>query len=108
MSVSIQTGDAAPRTYGNLTRPKTAGLLGLGSIGTGILFAGAVLTVLMVMCSTLFVAFLTALVFAVFLMAVTIKAKPGRARSPVLRLVWAGGTLAERVEFLPFGPARPC
>lgn len=79
MSVSIQPGEAAPRTYGNWSRPNTAGLLGLGSIGTGILFTGAVMTVMMVMFSTLLVAVVTALVFAVFLLAVTVKDKHGQS-----------------------------
>lgn len=37
------------RTYGNFRRPTTAGLLGLGSWGTGVLFAGLITVVLVVM-----------------------------------------------------------
>ncbi len=37
------------RTYGNFRRPTTAGLLGLGSWGTGVLLAGLILVVLVVM-----------------------------------------------------------
>lgn len=41
------------RTYGNFRRPTTAGLFGLGSWGTGVLFAGLVTVVLVVMVSGL-------------------------------------------------------
>lgn len=42
------------RTYGNFRRPTTAGLLGLGSWGTGTLFAGLIMVVLVVMTAGLF------------------------------------------------------
>jgi len=35
-----------PRSYGNWTKPRTAGLLGLGQIGTGILLGGMMLAVI--------------------------------------------------------------
>ena len=41
------------RTYGNFRRPTTAGLMGLGSWGTGMLFGGLILVVLIVMISGL-------------------------------------------------------
>jgi len=39
-----------PRTYGNWSRPATPGMIpGLGMVGTAIMFAGLILTVMFVM-----------------------------------------------------------
>lgn len=38
-----------PRTYGNWRRPTTAGLFGLGSLGTGLMLGGLIITVLITM-----------------------------------------------------------
>ena len=50
--VQVAVVDTAPRgvrTYGNWRRPTSAGLLGLGSMGTNMLLVGLVLVVLVVM-----------------------------------------------------------
>ena len=39
---AAQSEVPVPRTYGNWRRPSTPGLFGLGSAGTGMLFAGLV------------------------------------------------------------------
>ena len=40
ITTTTETNDNAPRSYGNWTKPKTAGLLGLSALGTAILFGG--------------------------------------------------------------------
>ena len=45
MSATTSQTHNGPRTYGNWTKPKTPGLLGLGAIGTGVLFVGAGVTI---------------------------------------------------------------
>ena len=42
MTAAPNATDNGPRSYGNWTKPRTAGLLGLSAIGTAILFGGAV------------------------------------------------------------------
>lgn len=79
MSTAIQ-GEEAPRTYGNYRRPQTAGLMGLGSIGTGILLFGAVWTVVMMMTPAgLVAALVSAVFFAGLLLTVSVKDKHGKS-----------------------------
>lgn len=73
------TLDSAPRSYGNWSKPKTAGLLGLSAIGTAILFIGAGFSVIVTMSSNVLSGVLTALVFGLFLMTVAIKDKHGQS-----------------------------
>lgn len=77
--MSVVPGEAPPRTYGHWLRPKSGGLLGLSTLGTGILFVGVLVTVLVVMFSDLLAALVTFLTFAVFLLAVTVKDKHGQS-----------------------------
>ena len=84
------TTDSAPRSYGNWMKPKTAGLLGLGSIGTAILFVGAGFSVIVTLVSDILGGVLTATVFGLFLLTVAVKDKHGQsilARSTT-RLGW--------------------
>ncbi|NQX29664.1 hypothetical protein HQQ81_20145 [Microbacteriaceae bacterium VKM Ac-2854] len=74
------TNDAsAPRTYGNWRRPTTAGILGLGQLATGILFAGIVASIIAAMVSDVVTALGVALVFGLFLLTVAIKDKHGQS-----------------------------
>ncbi|WP_199181854.1 SCO6880 family protein [Cryobacterium sp. N21] len=73
------TTHSAPRSYGNWTKPKTAGLLGLGSIGTTILFVGAGFSVIVTMASNILNGVVTALVFGVFLLTVAVTDKHGQS-----------------------------
>ncbi len=75
----MTTTDGAPPAYGNWTKPKTAGLLGLGTIGTAILFFGAGFSVIVTMASTIVNGLLTALVFGLFLLTVSVKDKHGQS-----------------------------
>ena len=75
----MATESAAPRSYGNWTRPKTAGLLGLSAIGTAVLFIGAGFSVVITMVSTLVNGMATAVLFGVFLLTVAVKDKHGQS-----------------------------
>ena len=67
------------RTYGNWRQPTTPGLLGLGSIGTGVLLAGLIATIVTVMFSDILHAIVVFLVMAIFLTAVAVKDKHGQS-----------------------------
>ncbi|MFC5931994.1 SCO6880 family protein [Cryobacterium melibiosiphilum] len=73
------TTHSAPRSYGNWTKPKTAGLLGLGSIGTAILFVGAGFSVIVTMASNILNGVVTALIFGAFLLTVAVTDKHGQS-----------------------------
>ena len=65
------------RTYGNFRRPTTAGLLGLGSWGTGVLFAGLIMVVLVVMVAGLLWGALTFGIVAGVLATVAVRDQHG-------------------------------
>ncbi|MEC5152627.1 SCO6880 family protein [Cryobacterium sp. GrIS_2_6] len=73
------TSESAPRSYGNWTKPKTAGLLGLSAIGTTILFVGTGFAVVITMASNILNGVLTAAMFALFLLTVAVKDKHGQS-----------------------------
>lgn len=77
------------RTYGNWQRPTSAGLMGLGSLGSSILFVGLILTVFVVMAYGLLAgagAFLLLFAFLALLLS-----KDKHQRSLLIRLVaWLG------------------
>jgi len=68
-----------PRSYGNWTKPKTAGLLGLSALGTAVLFLGAGFSVVVTMVSDILNGVLTGLVFGIFLLTVAVKDRHGRS-----------------------------
>jgi hypothetical protein len=90
----MSTTENPPRSYGNWTKPKTAGLLGLGSIGTAILFIGAGFSVIVTMASNILNGMVTGLIFALFLMAVAIKNRHGQ--SLLMRATARAGWLSTR------------
>ena len=65
------------RTYGNFRRPTTAGLLGLGSVGTAVLFAGLIGVVLVVMAAGLVWGAVTFTTMALVLAAVAVRDQHG-------------------------------
>ena len=65
--MSTHVTDSAPRSYGNWTKPKTAGLLGLSAIGTAVLFVGAGLSVIITMTSNILSGIITGFIFGLFL-----------------------------------------
>lgn len=85
-----ETRDYTPRSYGNWTKPKTVGLLGLSALGTAILFAGAGFAVVVTMFSNIGNGALTGLVFGLFLLTVAAKDKHGLSllRRATTRVGW--------------------
>lgn len=79
MTLTTHVPDSAPRSYGNWTKPKTAGLLGLSMLATMVLFAGALFSVIVTMTSNLINGVTTAGIFALFLLAVAAKDKHGQS-----------------------------
>lgn len=82
--------DNGPRSYGNWTKPRTAGLLGLSAIGTAILFGGAVFAVLITMVSNIGNGVITGVIFGLFLLTVAAKDKHGQSllRRATTRAGW--------------------
>lgn len=67
------------RTYGNWQRPRTAGILGLGSLGTSALFVMLIALVLTVVFAGLLEALIMAAALGVLLLAVTVRDVHGRS-----------------------------
>lgn len=82
------------RTYGNWRRPASPGLLGLGSVGTGLLLGGIVAVVVTVMVAGLLQAFGVTLGLGLGLIAMLVK--DGHDRNLLSRLVVRGGWLIAR------------
>ena len=81
-----------PRTYGNWRKPTSAGLFGLGSVGTGIMLAGLVVCVLIIMVAGLVRGLVAFVVLAGFLGAILTRDRHGKSvlDRVTTRLAWAG------------------
>ena len=79
------------RTYGNWRRPQSAGLFGLGSLGTGIMMGGLVLVVLVTMLAGFGRGLVLFALLAAALAAVAVKDKHGRSllERTRTRVLWA-------------------
>lgn len=66
------------RTYGNWRKPASSGLFGLGAVGTGILFVGSIVVILIMQSVGFFEASLTALGIGVILLLLLLKDQHGR------------------------------
>lgn len=75
---TVDTSRKGPLTYGNWRRPASAGIIGLGSIGTALLLGGLILVVIVVMLRGLLEAAVTAAILAVVLLAVLTKDRHGK------------------------------
>ena len=73
------TSAAKPRTYGNWRKPTSAGILGLGSIGTALLLGGLMLVVVTVMVAGLVEALVVTGVLAVLLLLLLVKDAHGKS-----------------------------
>ncbi len=67
-----------PRTYGNWRRPTSAGLLGLGSIGTGLMLGGLIFVTIVLMLGGPLRGLLAAAVLGAALLVILIKDPDGR------------------------------
>lgn len=67
-----------PRTYGNWRKPKSAGILGLGQLGTAVLITGLVFVVLVVAVAGFLKGLLTFVALALFLGTILIRDKHDR------------------------------
>lgn len=76
---STVSATAQPRTYGNWRQPASAGLLGLGTLGTMLLIGGLIFVILVLMMGGVIKALITALVVAGLLAAVLTKDGHGRS-----------------------------
>ncbi|WP_233515465.1 SCO6880 family protein [Marinitenerispora sediminis] len=79
-----------PRTYGNWRRPATAGLMGLGTLGTSLLLGGLIFTVFVVMAAGMLGGIITGAVMGVLLLAVLVKDKHDRnlLTRMTVRIAW--------------------
>lgn len=66
------------RTYGNWRKPTSSGILGLGAVGTAILFVGSIVVILVMMTQGLLEAFLTAVGVGMVLLLLLMKDQHGR------------------------------
>lgn len=100
-----QTGTAGPRTYGNWTRPKSPGLLGLGAIGTVVLFVGIGITIIVSVVSGLLGGFVVAMVTLGFLLLIALRDKHGQSTlaRTTTRVGWSS-TRARRKNIYRSGP----
>ncbi|MDA2812504.1 hypothetical protein O4J56_17810 [Nocardiopsis sp. RSe5-2] len=73
------TEQHTPRTYGNWRRPSSAGLMGLGSLGTVLLMVGMLITVLMVMTAGLFAGAVSLALLGAVLAVLLVKDRHGRS-----------------------------
>ena len=83
-----------PRTYGNWRKPTSSGLFGLGSLGTGIMLGGLILSVLVTMAAGLFRGLITFGVLAVVLGTILVRDRHGKSLLDrgLARLGWGSAT----------------
>ena len=76
--MAVVEGRTGPRTYGNWRRPTSAGLLGLGSVGTALMLGGLVMVVVVVMFAGLLRGVIAAAVLGVLLLLILAKDRHGK------------------------------
>lgn len=60
---TVETARRGPRTYGNWRKPSSPGLLGLGTVGTGLMFVALLIVIVVLMTGGIWPAVITAAVF---------------------------------------------
>ena len=63
MATADTTSRRGVRTYGNWRQPTSPGLLGLGTVGTGLMFVALLIVIVVLMTTNILNAFITAAVF---------------------------------------------
>ncbi|HEY0470766.1 MAG TPA: SCO6880 family protein, partial [Kribbella sp.] len=91
----------APRTYGNWRRPASAGIAGLGTLGTGLILGGLVLILIATMAGGLLGAVMSAGGVGGCLLLMVTKDKHGRSAVQRIsnRLGWEWATMARRNDY---------
>lgn len=101
---------AAPRTYGNWRRPASAGIAGLGALGTGLMLGGLVLILIATMTGGVLGAVISAGGVGGCLLLMVTKDKHGRSAVQRIsnRLGWEWAKMARRNDYRsgPLGQAR--
>ena len=75
---TVETSSRQARTYGNWRRPTSAGLLGLGAVGTGLLLVGMLVVVLVLMTRGMLDAAITAVVILLLLVLLMVRDSHGK------------------------------
>ena len=75
---TVETSSRQARTYGNWRRPTSAGLLGLGAVGTGLLLVGMLVVVLVLMTRGMLEAAITAVVILLLLGLLMVRDSHGK------------------------------
>lgn len=78
MAVDEGVRTSGPRTYGNWRRPTSAGLIGLGSVGTGIMMVGLVLVIIVMMFGGLLNGLTAAALLGAGLLLILVRDRDGR------------------------------
>lgn len=75
---TVETSSRQARTYGNWRKPTSAGLLGLGAVGTGLLLVGMLVVVLVLMTRGMLDAAITAVVILLLLVLLMVRDSHGK------------------------------
>ena len=105
MTTTQSDAERKSRTYGNWTRPRTAGLLGLGQIGTGALFAGMLLAILVTIAGDILGGVVVMAVVAVVLLLMAVRDKHGQSvLARIVRRIGWMRTRSKRHNLYRSGP----
>src|SRR3954452_10103998 len=90
-------GRATPRTYGDWRQPTSAGIAGLGALGTGIMMGGLVMTLIATMAAGIAGALVTAVIVGICLLLLMTKDKHGQSALQRLstRIGWQRAKMAK-------------
>ena len=85
---------SGPRTYGNWRKPTSSGLFGLGSLGTGIMLGGLIVSVLVTMVGGLLRGLITFAILAVVLGTILTRDRHGKSLLDrgLVRISWSSAT----------------
>ncbi|MFE3459959.1 SCO6880 family protein [Nocardiopsis aegyptia] len=94
-----------PRTYGNWRKPTTAGLMGLGSLGTALLLGGLIFVVFLVMAGGMLAGTIGGVLVCVLLLTVLMKDKHDRnlLTRMTVRIAW-WNTRTKKAHLYRSGP----
>ncbi|MBM3714651.1 MAG: hypothetical protein FJW64_02765, partial [Actinobacteria bacterium] len=76
---TVETSRKGVRTYGNWRQPTSPGLLGLGTVGTGLMFVALLIVIVVLMTTNILNAVITAAVFGGMILLLTVRDGDGRS-----------------------------